>query len=128
MITPRKLLFYAVSTLLVVPAISFAEGVTDTTQPDNSKMNERDQDANALNAQDQGNSKGDIELTQKIRQAVVKRKSFSTNAKNIKIISLNGMVTLKGPVKSSLEKKEIEKIATQIAGNSKVTSRIDIAQ
>lgn len=101
-------------------------GTFAATAPDNSKINERVQANSELTAQDQGNSSSDIELTRKIRQAVNSRDTFSTNAKNIKIISVNGLVTLKGPVKSAQEKSEVERIATRVAGHSRVISQIEI--
>lgn len=119
--------------LLLLCAISIFSGFTfansgDDVQPDNTKVNERDKFSKELTAQDQGNSKGDIEITQKIRQAIVSQKSFSTDAKNIKIITVNGMVTLKGPVKSASEKKQIEMLTNRIAGKSKIISQLEVIQ
>jgi osmotically-inducible protein OsmY len=65
-------------------------------------------------------------VTQQIRKAVVADKSLSTMAKNIKIITANGVVTLRGPVKSSQEKGMIEAKAQQIAGADKVNSQLEI--
>ena len=56
----------------------------------------------------------------------MKDKSLSTYAHNVKIISQNGMVTLKGPVRSEEEKKSIEAKANQVAGEGKVTSELDV--
>jgi len=72
-------------------------------------------------------NKADRELTQKIRKAVVADKSLSTTAHNVKIISQDGTVTLKGNVKSDEEKKAIEDKATEIAGAGKVTSELTVA-
>ena len=57
----------------------------------------------------------------------MKDKSLSTYAHNVKVIAQNGMVTLKGPVKSEEEKQAVETKAGQIAGPDKVTSEIQIA-
>jgi osmotically-inducible protein OsmY len=94
--------------------------------PDNSGNNKRVEKNQELNAQDQGNSKSDVELTRQIRRTITKSKDFSTDARNVKIITLNGHVTLKGPVKSEDEKLAITKIATDIAGASNVTNHIVI--
>jgi hyperosmotically inducible protein len=94
---------------------------------DNTKINQRDRFPKELTADQQGETKQDIEITQKIRRAIVNDKSLSTYAHNVKIITVGGMVTLKGPVKSEEEKSAIEEKATQIAGNEKVKSEIDIA-
>jgi osmotically-inducible protein OsmY len=93
---------------------------------DNTEINKRDRFEKELTADQQGETKEDREITQKIRQAVVDDKSLSTYAHNVKIITVNGMVTLKGPVRSEKEKRAIEEKAAQIAGNGKITSEIDI--
>ena len=126
MLIPRSILLCATSLVLICSAMSYAEDSAD--QPDNSKVNQRDQSTNELTAQDQGSSKGDLELTRKIRQEMVKQRTLSSDAKNIKVISIDGVVTLKGPVPSASEKKRIEKIAMRIAGHSKVISQIEIEQ
>lgn len=99
---------------------------TESIQPNNSGVNVRDRSVTEVTAQDQGNSTRDIELTQRIRREVTQRPSFSVDAQNIKIISQNGMVTLKGPVRSASEKREIELIATSVAGAAKVVNQIEI--
>ena len=95
-----------------------------STKPDNTKANKREQvtaDQQKMNAADQ-------ELTQKIRKAIVADKSLSTYAHNVKIISQDGVVTLKGPVRSSEEKKAIVAKAVAAAGNeNKVTDQITVA-
>jgi len=94
---------------------------------DNTKVNERDRNKAEPTADQQNQNRSDVELTAKIRQAVVNDKSLSTNAHNIKIITQNGLVTLKGPVKNDAEKSTIEKAAMSVAGDKNVTSQIDIA-
>ena len=94
---------------------------------DNTKINQRDRSQTELTADQQGETKQDREITQKIRRALVNDKSLSTYAHNVKIITVGGMVTLKGPVRSEEEKRAIEEIAAQIAGNGKIMSEIDIA-
>ena len=69
----------------------------------------------------------DRKLTQKIRRAVVADKNLSTDAHNVKIISQNGMVTLKGPVRSEEERKAVVAKAADIAGGSdKVTDQLTV--
>jgi len=94
---------------------------------DNTGINKRDQSPKELTAGQQGETKQDLEITQKIRRAIVTDKSLSTDAHNVKIITVGGMVTLKGPVRSEEEKKVIEEKAAQIAGNDKFKSEIEIA-
>lgn len=77
-------------------------------------------------ADQQKSNKADRQLTQQIRKSVVGDKSLSVSAHNVKIISRDGMVTLRGTVKSDDEKKAIEDKATQIAGQGKVTSELTV--
>jgi hyperosmotically inducible protein len=95
--------------------------------PDNTKVNERDRNQAEPTADQQKENSSDRQLTQKIRRAVVEDKSLSTSAHNVKIISQNGTVTLKGPVKSEEEKQTIETKATEVAGQGKVKNEIEVA-
>jgi len=95
--------------------------------PDNSGRNERDRQDAALTPMDQSNDPADIELTQKIRKAVVADEGLSTNAHNVKIISADGVVTLRGPVGSQDEKAKIEATAVSIAGAKNVRNHLEIA-
>lgn len=94
--------------------------------PDNTGINKRDRNDSEMTADEQGQSPADIDLTQKIRRAIMEDDSLSTYAKNIKIISRDGMVTLKGPVRSEQEKSVIEAKATAVAGSGKVKNQIDV--
>jgi hyperosmotically inducible protein len=94
---------------------------------DNTKVNQRDRNDTEATADKQKENSTDRQLTQQIRKALVKDKSLSTYAHNVKIISQNGMVTLKGPVKSEEEKQAIEAKAAQIAGSDKVTNELEVA-
>jgi hyperosmotically inducible protein len=98
-------------------------------QPDNTKVNKQDREAGGVTADQQNMNQSDRQLTKKIRQAVMSDKSLSTYAHNVKIISQNGTVTLKGPVRSDAEKSSIEAKATEIAGGAdKVKSEISVKQ
>jgi osmotically-inducible protein OsmY len=94
--------------------------------PDNTKTNERDRSANEPTADQQKENRSDRDITQQIRQSIMKDKSLSTDAHNVKIITQNGQVTLKGPVRSEDEKKAIEAKAAEVAGENKVTSDLNI--
>ena len=94
---------------------------------DNTKVNQRDRNKSEPTADQQKETPADRQLTQQIRKAIVKDKSLSTYGHNVKIITQNGMVTLKGPVKSEEEKQAIETKAAEIAGADKVTSEIQVA-
>lgn len=91
---------------------------------DNTKTNKRaEQGANADKAR---NGKSDLQLMRDIRRSVVKDKSLSTYAHNVKIVARGGKVTLKGPVKSEEEKKAIEQKATEVAGAENVTDQLTV--
>jgi hyperosmotically inducible periplasmic protein len=94
--------------------------------PDNTKVNQRDRNQNEPAADRQKENTSDRQLAAQIRRAVVKDKSLSSTAHNIKIIAQNGKVTLKGPVKSEQEKEAIEAKATEIVGPSQVTSELQV--
>jgi len=93
-----------------------------TTQPDNTKMNKGDASQSSVTADRQSNSKSDRELTRQIRKSLMEDKSLSGYGHNVKIVSQNGMVTLKGPVRSDDEKMNIESKAIQVAGDK---SKVD---
>jgi osmotically-inducible protein OsmY len=94
---------------------------------DNTKINQRDRNPNEPTADQQKENTSDRQLTAQIRRAIVKDKSLSTDAHNVKIIAQGGNVTLKGPVKSDAEKQAIEAKAAQIAGQDKVNSELQVA-
>ena len=119
--------FFAVLAFTIV-SLSFSTLIYGANEPDNTQVNQRDQSATEVSAQNQSNSKSDVEITREIRRAVVGQNNFSTYAKNIKIITLDGTVTLKGPVKSASEKMQIEKIAKKFAKASSVVNQIEVKQ
>ena len=94
---------------------------------DNTKVNQRDRAQGAVTADQQKENAGDRELTQKIRRALMNDKALSTYAHNVKVVSQDGQVTLKGPVRTEAEKKSVEAKATEVAGEGHVTSEISIA-
>lgn len=99
----------------------------NTQQQGQSKQGQGYMTPGGVTADQQSENQQDRELTQKIRQAVMKDKDLSMNAHNVKIITVDGMVTLKGPVESEQEKKAIEELATEAAGKDKIKSEITIA-
>src|SRR6201984_3397412 len=99
---------------------------SDSSEADNTKRNSSEQSKNTDTAEKQSNSKDDLALTQKIRQAVVKDGSLSMNAKNAKIIAQDGKITLKGPVDNQQEKDTIGAEAGEIAGKDKVDNQLEV--
>jgi hyperosmotically inducible periplasmic protein len=94
--------------------------------PDNTKANAGDQNHNAVTADQQKENPADRQMVRQIRQAIIKDKSLSTYAHNIKVIVQNGAVTLKGPVRSDDEKNALEAKATEVAGEGKVTNELEV--
>ena len=93
---------------------------------DNTKTNVRDRSANEPTADQQKDNRSDRDITQQIRRSIMKDKSLSAYAHNIKIVTQNGRVTLKGPVRSEVEKRAIEAKAAEVAGENRVSSELSI--
>jgi hyperosmotically inducible periplasmic protein len=94
---------------------------------DNSGKNVRDRQDATLTPGDQSNAKSDVAITQAIRKAVVADKGLSVNARNVKVITKRGVVTLRGPVESAAEKETIGAKAQQVAGVKRVDNQLEIA-
>ncbi|OAH96169.1 BON domain-containing protein [Methylomonas methanica] len=92
---------------------------------ENTEINARDKDNSTLTPEDQKETEGDIKITAAIRQAVVKNESLSVNAQNVKIITRNGVVTLRGPVKNEAEKIKLQDIAKQTPGVLQVNNNLE---
>lgn len=108
--------------LLAAPNIS-AFGLP---QGDNTKMNKGDAAKDATSADQQKMNPSDRTITQKIRAEIMKDKSLSTYAHNVKVITQDGKITLKGPVRTQEEKTAVETKATTVAGDGNVTSQIEV--
>jgi hyperosmotically inducible periplasmic protein len=105
----------------------YAQSTDPNPQPDNTAVNKRDQNPGEVTADQQKMNAADRALTAKIRRAVIADKSLSTYAHNVKIISQNGTVTLKGPVHSDDEVTSIIAKATERAGGpDKVVNQMSV--
>jgi osmotically-inducible protein OsmY len=94
--------------------------------PDNTTVNQRDRNANEPTADRQKENRTDRDVTQQIRKSITNDKSLSSYAHNVKVVTQNGQVTLKGPVRSEEEKRAVEAKATEIAGENKITSELEV--
>jgi hyperosmotically inducible periplasmic protein len=102
----------------------WAQQDSGSQAPDNTQSNQRA----AQSADQQKNDPADLAMTRQIRRALIHDKSLSAYAHNVKVITEQGTVTLKGPVKSAEEKQEVEKKAAEVAGSpDKVRSELQIA-
>jgi len=105
--------------------LGVAAGAT-AQEPDNTKVNTRDRDSSQPTADQAKNNLSDRQIMQNIRKAVIADKSLSTYGHNAKIISDHGKVTLKGPVNSDEERRNIEAKATEVAGAGNVTNQLSV--
>jgi hyperosmotically inducible protein len=99
-----------------------SQAETAQTAPDNSNQNKNQ----TPTADNQSNAQSDRMTTAKIRKAITADKTLSTYAHNVKIITLNGAVTLKGPVKSDEEKQKVASMAANIVSANKVTDELTV--
>ena len=128
----KKVLLCALALLVLGSSTGTAQTADRTTEspaqtaPDNTGRKVRDRSGDTLTPGDQSENKADLTLTQQIRRELMADKSLSTDAKNIKIITINGVVTLRGPVNSVKEKSTIEAKAQDIAGTTNVDSQLEV--
>ena len=94
---------------------------------DNTGRNVRDR-GDRPTAGTQSNDRGDVEVTRQVRRAIVDDDSLSTNAHNVKIITVDGVVTLRGPVNSPQEKASVAAKAQQVPGVKRVDNQIEVTQ
>jgi osmotically-inducible protein OsmY len=113
-------------TLLSAAAIA-GTALSQDPNADNTGKNTRDRDDQSQTATDQSNEPADLKLTADIRKMVVGDGSLSMMAKNVKIITIDGAVTLRGPVETKNEKAAIESHAKH-AGAKKVTNELEIKE
>ena len=95
---------------------------------DNSAKNERDRSGETQTSGDQSNSSDDIKTTAAIRRAVMKDDSLTMTAKNVKIITEGGMVTLRGPVMRAQEKRTIDKLARAAAPGARINNQLEVKE
>jgi osmotically-inducible protein OsmY len=96
-------------------------------ETDNTGKNVRDRDDATLTPMDQGTSEADVERTREIRSAITSNDSMSMQARNVKVITRDGVVTLRGPVQDAEEKAAIDAIARQ-SGATRVDNQLEIDQ
>jgi len=112
--------------MTLASTLAGAQDATSAPAPDNTKVNERDRSTAEATADQQKENRSDRDITRDIRRSITQDKSLSSYAHNVKIISQNGMVTLKGPVRSEDEKMAIEARAAAVVGKDKVTSQLEV--
>jgi sporulation protein YlmC with PRC-barrel domain len=98
----------------------------DANAPDNTAQNVRDRNDSALTPLSQGTSAADVETTREIRKQIEAADGFSVDARNVKVITINGRVTLRGPVNTDDEKRQIADIANKVASNGNVDNQLQV--
>jgi osmotically-inducible protein OsmY len=115
------------TSLLCLSALAVTAFAQDNSPAaDNSGRNTRDRSSETQTSGDQSNSKPDIQITAAIRRAVTHEGSLSMMAKNVKIITENGTVTLRGPVKTDAEKTKIGELAMANSGQAKIDNQLEV--
>ncbi len=95
--------------------------------PDNTGVNARDRNAAAITPMDQSEAGPDLEITAEIRRAIAGNNDFSSLAQNVKIITRDGQVTLRGPVSTAAERLALGRIAMQVKGVHQVDNSLEVA-
>ena len=103
-------------------------GTSDTVaQPDNTKNNMRDRKMDTITPGDQSNAKADIDVTANIRRTLVSDSTLSMSAKNVKVVTENGVVTLRGVVKSTDERDRVEAAARANGQGYRIDDQLEVA-
>lgn len=97
-----------------------------TTDSDNTRRNVRARTDRNLTPLDQGNSKADVATTAQIRQEIIATENLSVNARNVKIITRDGQVTLRGLVNTAAEKSRIGEIAKRSLHSRNVDNQLEV--
>ena len=111
---------------IVIAAAGLFPGNATAQEPDNTRVNKTDRSSTQPTADQAKNNLSDRQIMQNIRKSVTADKSLSTYGHNAKIISEHGRVTLKGPVRSDEERRNIEAKATDIAGAGNVDNQLTV--
>ena len=112
--------------LLSVSVFALSAIAQETPAADNTSKNQRDRSGETRTSGDQSNSSEDVKITAAIRSAIFKEDSLSATAKNVKIITADGTVTLRGPVQNAAEKAKIAELAQSAAGNAKIDNQLEV--
>lgn len=104
------------------------DNTAGTTARDNTGVNKRDRNDATLTPMDQGESEGDVKITQEIRRAIVDSDALSFSSKNVKVITRNGKVTLRGTVPNARERSIIEDAAKARAGVASVDNQLEVSK
>ncbi len=97
-----------------------------TTEADNTRRTVRDRNEGNLTPLDQGNSQADVATTAQIRKEILATENMSMNARNVKIITKDGQITLRGPVNTAAEKSLIAEMAKRSTHSGTVDNQLEV--
>jgi osmotically-inducible protein OsmY len=110
-----------------VPACTDVDADVDAAvEADDTERNVRDRDDATRTPMDQGSSEGDMRITTEIRKALMADDDLSMNAKNVKVITVDNVVTLRGPVDSAQERDQIAALARKTPGVARVDNQLEV--
>jgi len=123
----RTVLAAAIALVLSSPIYAADLAAVNENKPaDNSTHNARDAAGDKVTPLDQSHAESDVELTRSIRKMLVDDDTLGTNAQNVKVITVDGMVTLRGPVANAAEQARIVAIANEAAGPDRVLNELQV--
>lgn len=122
---PSSLSRLAAAGLMALVAIGC--GDREPTSATDTAKNTRDAGGGTVTPLDQSETAADRETTRRIREALVDHDGLSTNAKNVKVVTVEGAVTVRGPVDTPAEKTTVVSVAQQVAGAGKVVDQLEVA-
>jgi len=123
----RTVLAAAIALVLSSPIYAADLVAVNENKPaDNSTHNARDAAGDKVTPLDQSHAESDVELTRSIRKMLVDDDTLGTNAQNVKVITVDGMVTLRGPVANAAEQARIVAIANEAAGPDRVLNELQV--
>jgi hyperosmotically inducible periplasmic protein len=96
------------------------------TAPDNTRVNKRDKACDSMTAEKSSHNKGDMQITREIRKSIMATKGLSVDAQNVKIITKDGAVTLRGPVDNDNEKATLDSLARNCAAATTFTNELEV--
>jgi len=125
---PNQIMKRITLSFLCVSALACSAFAQEKQAPDNTGKNERDRSGESKTSGDQSETTEDIKTTAAVRRAIVADDSLTMTATNVKIITANGVVTLRGPVNTAAEKTKIGELARKNAGKAKIENQLEIKE
>ena len=114
--------------LLFLPFLCLILSACDNSTTTHYGSDAEHKDKSDFSANNQPESEADRMISQRIREAVLADPELSSEAKNIVIITKNGIITFHGKVRSDRERSEILKKAQAIAGAKTINNKLEVSE